>query len=161
MGKQKSYHLLNKIVMFTAEAYIELSTAEGNLAPEALERLRYGIIGQRKINMFTQTEAKICLELGKDERLIKIMDNEISFIVFVYELMKIWTMTVPRDKRPILGVSDKHFKLGGSVFYKQMLVAKQKDTKEYEEKQAIINDSKRVAQEFFQFHWEQFKLNEV
>ena len=149
--------LLGKICCFTAESYIMMAQQE-SAVPKQLERLRLGIVTQRKFNPFTQEQAMICLEFGNDPELDKIMQREVSFTIFTLELMKIWTMTVPKEKRPYLGVSDKHFKLGASEFWKPMLQLKKTNGYKHGLKKEIIADSKEVAEQFFKYHWE--KLNE-
>jgi hypothetical protein len=139
--------------MFTAESYITMMYEEGSHVTPVLERLYIGLTGQKVINKFTLEEAEICLKLGEDEELKKIMDKEVAFSIFVFELMKFWTMSVPKEKRPYLGVSDKHFKIGGNAYWQQMLKLKSINGYKHKQKKEIIDDSKEVAKAFFEWHW--------
>ena len=54
----------------------------------------------------------------------------------------------------MLNISDKRFKMGGKVFWKQMISLKQSDADSYNEKRNIIEDSIDVANGFFEYHKE-------
>ena len=152
------YETLNKVVLHTVDLYLERVRQDDMNLPPTLDRLRRGLVTQRMLNKFTPEEAEKVLEIGRDKEFKAIMDRDISFLIFALELMKVWTMSVPKDKRPILGVSDKHFKLGGDSLWQQMLLARSKAPEEYSEKKQVIVDSKEVAQGFFEHQWKELGL---
>ncbi len=142
---------LNKLVLFHVESYIQMTLDSKDPVPPHLMQLKLGIITYRKFNRFTQEEADIVLKFAENEELKEFMAAEVSFVVFSLELMKLWIAYVPKKQRPILGVSDKKFKLGGDTFWKQMLIAKEMSPEEYAQKKQIIKDSKEIAGKFFEF----------
>ena len=151
------YSLLNKIVLFIAQDYIYRTKNLGMNVPPILHRLEGSIKVFKQQNMFTVEEAKEVLLIAKSDEITAIMDKEVSFIIFVYELMKLWTTTVPKKYRPCLNIGDKQFAIGGRVFFREMIRMRQNDSEKYEIKKSVIDDSISVANEFFNFHVE--KLN--
>ena len=146
------YNLLNKVVLFICQDYIVRTVKDGSEVPPLLTRLSAAITGYKQFHMFSQDEAKIVLKLAKSDEITDIMNKEVSFIVFTMELMKLWITTVPKQNRPHLNISDKHFRLGGKVFWQQMMKLKQVDTTSYKHKTEVIDDSITVANEFFNYH---------
>lgn len=149
-----NYSLLNKIVLFVSQDYINHAKQDGVDVPPDLHRLEASIKVFKRQHMFTVEEAKRVLKIAKSDEMSAIMNKEISFIIFVYELMKLWINYVPKKDRPMLNISDKRFKMGGKVFWKQMISLKQSDADSYNEKRNIIEDSIDVANGFFEYHKE-------
>jgi len=144
---------LNKIVLFVVQDYLQ-RTAEETELPPILYRLKASIEGYKKFHMFSLKEATEVLKISEEDELLSIMDKEVSFLVFAMEVMKVWTEDIPKKDRPHLNIADKHFKLGGRHFFKQMLVLKKTDIEEYKDKKEIISTSIDVANEFYQYHKE-------
>ena len=145
--------VLNKVVLFVVQDYLQ-RTAEETELPPILYRLKASIQGYKSFHMFSIEEATQVLEISKDAKLLAIMDKEVSFLVFAMEVMKLWTEDVDKKNRPHLNISDKHFRLGGKHFWKQMMVLKKTDSEEYEEKTEVIDTSIDVAREFYKYHKE-------
>ena len=150
------YETLNKIVLFISQDYIQKTVDDGALIPDIMYRLKSSIAGYKKFHMFSEQEAKDVLKLAKSEEIDGIMSKKVSFIVFAMELMKLWQKEVPKRYRPHLNISDKHFKLGGKVFWKQMMALKHSDAEDYDHKSSVIDDSISVANKFFNYHREVF-----
>ena len=146
------YDLLNKVVLFIAQDYIVRTKNDSGAVPPVLHRLEAAITVYKRGNMFTQEEAKLILKVAQSDEISAIMDREVSFIIFTFELMKLWTTYVHKEYRPILNISDKNFRLGGRQMWRQMLYLKQRNAEEHEVKQQIIDDSIDVATEFFNYH---------
>ncbi len=144
--------LLNKIVLFICQDYIVRTQKDGGEIPPILSRLNGSITGFKQFHMFSIEEAKKVLLIAKEKDLLDIMDKEVSFLVFVMEVMKLWTQDIPKQNRPHLNISDKHFKLGGKMFWKQMMYLKKTDKENYIDKQDIIDTSIEVANEFYTYH---------
>ena len=154
MSKNK-YHLLNLVILFTVQDYIRKSREDNGTVPPLLSKLEGSVAGYKSFHMFSIDEAKEVLRIAKKDGIKNIMEREVSFIVFAMEIMKIWIETVPKENRPHLNISDKHFKLGGKVYWQQMMALKKSDTKDYDHKTSVIDDSIEVAKAFMNFHIEE------
>lgn len=148
------YTILNKVTLFICQDYIYRTKKDGKQVPLTLNKLESAISGYKVFHMFSQEEANIVLKMAKSKEIDDIMSKEVSFLIFVYELMKLWIEYVPKEHRPHLNISDKHFKLGGRVMWQQLLSLKKFDTEDYNNKQEVITDSITVANEFFDYHKE-------
>ena len=146
------YNLLNKITLFVCQDYIKKSRDDNGTVPPVLSRLDGSITGYKAFHMFSVLEAKEVLRIASKDEIKTIMEKEVSFIVFVMEVMKIWTQTVPKKDRPHLNISDKQFKLGGRIYWQQMMALKKVDVDKYDHKTDVIDDSIKVAREFMNFH---------
>ncbi len=146
--------VLNKCVLFVVQDYLQRTVDDGAELPSILYRLKASIAGYKSFHMFSIEEAEQVLKVSKDEHLLAIMDKEVSFLVFAMEVMKLWTEDIPKKNRPHLNISDKHFKLGGRFFWRQMMYLKQNDVDNYKDKQDIIDTSIDVANEFYKYHKE-------
>ena len=150
--KQKlDYSTFNKVVLFIVADYIHRTKQEAAVPP-ILHRLEGAIVVFKRGHQFSVPEAKQVLKIAQSDEISNIMNKEVSFMIFAFELMKLWVEYVPKEDRPLLNISDKHFKLGGRVFYRQMIKMKHSDAEKYEEKTNIINDSVQVASEFLDYH---------
>jgi len=145
------YDLLNLVVLFLVADYIMRTKQEADVPP-ILHKLEGAISVFKRNNQFSIAEAKQVLKIAQSDEITDIMSKEVSFMIFAFELMKIWVNYVPKVDRPLLNISDKHFRLGGKIFYKQMIKMKRTDSDKHSDKTAIINDSIAVANEFFEYH---------
>ena len=151
------YSTLNKICLYISQDYIYRTKKDKGDVPPILHRLEWSVKVFKQQNMFSIEEADKVLKIAKSEEIDNIMNKEVSFIIFVFELMKLWTEYVPKEYRPNLNISDKHFKLGGRTLWKQMVKLKSKDVDKHSEKKEIIDDSITVANEFFNYHIKELK----
>ena len=153
---------LNKIICFLVHDYIVSAQSQKNKEgkevqiPPQLIRLRGSIAGFKKFHMFSVEEAEELSLIAKEEALLKILDQDVSYIIVAMELMKLWTQSIPRNQRPIL-ISDKHFKLGGSYFWNAMLFLKSEANDEYLAKKNTIDNSKIMANQFWEYHYNKLK----
>lgn len=157
----EGYNVLNKVVLFIAQDYIERTVADDHKVPSILIRLKGAVAGYKLFHMFSYDEAQTVIKMAKSEDIDNIMSKEVSFTIFTMELMKLWILNVPREHRPHLNISDKHFKIGGKMFWKQMIALKTEDSESYNLKTSIIDDSCSVAKEFFDYHYNIFIKGEA
>jgi len=94
-------------------------------------------------------EAKIALSFEDDPKFIAIIDREISFIIVALELMRLYIEKV--DNATNLNINRGKLLMSYRVFVKGMLKLKQIDKEKYEEKKAIIDDSKEMALLLFSY----------
>ena len=149
-----NYNLLNKAILFTIDVYIDRMKADKVEIPHILNRLKLGLITYRKHNMFNKEEAEFVMKVGQDPKLKEIVHVEVSHLLFILTVIKLWIEIVPKKQRPILGVSDNKLSKGRAVYAVQMLKLKQTDKESYEEKKQIIDTSVETAKRFMDYHLE-------
>ena len=103
-------------------------------------------------NPLTKDDMEIISRISSDEDFKKILSTQVSFLVFVLELMKLWVDTVPKEHRPNLNINDKKLRIGRAMFAMSMLELKQKDKDKHEELSNVIQDSVLTAKHFFGYH---------
>ena len=146
----------NKLVLFTAEAYVTRSIEDGLSVDDLHLRLMRGIRRFMILGKFSPKEAKECIEFAADPRLQKIVAQDVSFLVFSLEIMKRWVETVPKAQRKHihLGISDNELKIGRGMFVIDMLKMKKRDPEKYAELKELIDISVVTAKHWFDFHKE-------
>ncbi len=144
--------LLNKVILFTVDTYIARMRSEGLELPSLLNDLRLGIIAYKPANRFTEEESKIVLAYSKDEELTEIIHTEISHIVFILIVIKLWAELIPKKDRPFLNISDKRLMKGRAEYAMFMLKLKQRNKESYEDKKDIIDISVKTAELFIEYH---------
>ena len=148
------YITFNKLILFTVEAYITRSIEDGLSVDPLHLRLKSAIKGYMIMSRFSKEEAEKLFEFGKDPRLQRITEQDVSFLVFALELMKLLIEDVPRNMRPHLNISDKRLKIGRGLFVVDMLKIKKRDEKRYKEFREIIDTSVVTAKQFYAYHFE-------
>ena len=149
--------IFNQLVLFTCHSYLEKSQNDGlNLSP-IHHQLKASISAYMMLHRFSKAEAKIITDLGEDERLKKITATEVSYLVYVLELVKLFVETVPKSERPHLNISDKRLKHGKAHYFAFMLEMKRRDPEQYKKTKDLVNDSVLSAKHFFGFMEEHLK----
>ena len=144
--------ILNKIVLFTVDVYIDRLRSEGATLPSILDRMKIGIVGFKRSNWFTDKEAKLVVDAASDPELEAIIRREISHLVFILTVIKIWVETVDKKDRPLLNISDKKLAKGKAEYALHMLKLKQRDSEDYKKKKEIIDYSVETAEQFMEYH---------
>ncbi len=152
--------LLNKIILFTVDTYIDRMKAEGAPIPKVLTDLKIAIVSYKFNNRFTKEEAATVLEFGKDQELKDIIGIEISHLIFILTVIKIWVEIIDKKDRPLLNISDKRLIKGKAEYAMFMLNLKQKDNDSYKEKKEIIDESVKTAEKFMDYHINKLDSNE-
>ena len=109
---KNKYDLLNKVVLYTIESYFKMSIEGGAKLIPLHVRLLGAINGYKKFHLFTPEQSREVISYSDNERLNKILKQDVSFIVFALELVKLWIEDVPKENRPHLNISDKRLVLG-------------------------------------------------
>jgi len=73
--------------------------------------------------------------------------ENISFLVFILELTRIWIESYPQDKLPAFTVSKKKLRHGARHLTIDMIKLKRADKEQYEDKKLIIDTSKEAAKQ--------------
>ena len=152
--------VFNKLILFTAEAYLTKSIDDGLSNEDLHRRIIGGIRAYMVMGRFSGREAAILQSIGEDEYMQDLRAREISFVVYALELLRLWVELVPKEKRKNIhiGVSDKILRKGRATFAVSMLNLKKKDEAKYKELRQIIDESVLVAKNFF--YYTQEKINE-
>ena len=144
--------LFTKVIIFTIDTYIARMRSEGLELPKLLIDLRSSIIAFKPANVFTEAEAKQVLKYGKDPELLEIIHTEISHVIFILTVIKLWAELIPKKDRPLLNISDKRLIKGKAEYAMYMLKLKQSNKETYEEKRDIIDTSVKTAEAFMEYH---------
>jgi len=148
-------NLLNKIILFTTDIYIDKMKKEGVVLPKILQNLKSAIITFKYQNKFTNKEKETVLVLNKNEELQKIIHIELAHVIFILTLIKLWVEIIPKKDRPMLNISDKRLKRGKAEYAMRMLQLKKENEQEYKNKKELIDRSVDTAEKFMTFHLNQ------
>ncbi len=144
--------LFNKVILFTIDAYITRMRSDSLELPTLLTDLKLSIIAFKPANMFTEEESKKVIAYGKDPELKEIVETEISHIIFILTVIKLWAELISKKDRPFLNISDKRLIKGKAEYAMYMLGLKQTDNDKYKDKKDIIDTSVKTAERFIDYH---------
>ncbi len=144
-------HTFNKVILFTIQGYLEQHKEQAEL-PGLLHRLNGQIGMYKQLNLFSQEEATIVLKASSQDEITEITKKNVSFIVFVLQLIKRWVEEIPKKQRPHLNISDKKLRLGKAIFFKDMIQLKKTNGYQYKLKKEIIDTSIETADDFFNYY---------
>jgi len=147
-----NHYLLNKVILFTIESYIDKCIEEGTEPTPLHFRILAAIKGWKKFHMFSVQEAEQVIKIAEDKGLRKILDEQVSFLIFSLELIKQLTEQTPKKYRPVLNISPKKLVGGRALYAISMLKLKQQDEEQYKETKNVIDTSVITAKHFFEFH---------
>ena len=145
------YYLLTKVIFANIKHWLEVEKDNDVIFPEIAIKLkgfatRYLIIHHG----FDDDEAKFMKTL-ETEHFKKMMEPEISYLVFCLELARLWYKDVPKDKRPHTGISGKKLLLGSRLYVIDMLKLKKENNEKYRETKELINQTNIVARKFYEY----------
>ena len=149
-----SYVIFNKLILFTAEAYIS-GAAKDNMQMDSIHyKIMSGVRAYMSMGRFSRDEMMYLQTLSEDPELKSITQQNIAFLVMSLELMKLWVNEVPKEfrKHIYLGVSDKRLNIGRANYAIGMLKTKQQDPERYKDLKEMIVHSSITAKRFFAYH---------
>ena len=151
--------LHEKLMLFTAQLYIESAIKDG-LSKEPLHhRIVSGIASYKMMRRFSADELKLAQDIGEHEYMKELKKQEISYIVYALEILK---LLVDDGYKFDIRVSHKKLKMGKATFAISMLDLKRRDSKEYLKTKDIIDVSVLTAKKFFYYTQEHInKLKKV
>jgi|GEM_PF-4168981 len=137
---------INKIVLFFANHYVfeELNTLEGE-QQDVAQKLNY----YTKLNELNKYDLMVLRQL--DEYFKVMLDVELSYQVFGFEVLALWSRDIPKESRPLLNIKDIKLQKGAAYYWLESINLKRKDTSIYEEKKEIMKASTDKAKEFYEF----------
>ncbi len=104
----------------------------------------------RLINDYTPEERDHIIELGATEKFKEITNNEISYLIMVVEMTRLYIEEIPKKKRfPCLNVSDDKLRGGFREYTMGMLRLKKANPEDYTDKKEIMDNSRTMARELF------------
>jgi len=156
MARKKTdnpYLVFNKLILFTAEAYLSKSVEDGLTVEPLHKKIISGIRAYMVMGRFSKEEAKLLQNLGKHKYMQDLKKTEIAFVVYALELLRLYTEEVPQQfrKNIYLGVGNRELKKGRAFFALSMLRLKQRDAEQYRETREIIDTSVLIAKKFFMY----------
>ncbi len=153
LSNKNPYVVFNKLMLFTAEAYLSKAIEDGLTDETIHKKIVSGIRSYMVMSRFDQEEAKILQKLGEHEYMENLKKSEIAFVVYALEILRLYIEEIPQQYRKsiYLGVSNRELKKGRAYFAINMLRLKQRDAKQYEETRIIIDESVLTAKKFFMY----------
>ena len=153
--------LFNKVILFTAEAYISQSIKDGMPIDPIHRKIQNGVKAYLAVGRFNKEEAQYLHKLGEDERIKKIMATDIAFVVFALEIMKMWVEQIPKSDRKgiYLGINDNKLRIGKANYAVDMLKTKRSHPEVYTEMRELIDTTSITAKHFFAFYYEKILEN--
>jgi len=147
------YIVFNKLILFQVEAYLARAIEDGMTKEDIHMKLISGIRSYMTMGRFSAAEAKLLEELGETPTAKHIKEQQISFVVYAMELIKLWVENVPLQYRKsiYLGVGNKKLRAGRAYFALLMLKQKMADKKKYDELRVIIDSSVVTAKRFYMY----------
>jgi len=139
-----------KLILFTVQAYLESAINDGLTKEPMHKRIVGAIEAWKMMRRFSTDEAKTVQELGKDEYIENLKKQEISFVVYAMQLLKLWAEDEDYTKTT-LNISKKRLRHGRAFFAVQMLRKKQEDPAKYQELREIIDASVLDAKNFYYY----------
>lgn len=135
-----------KLVLFFVDYYAhqERETYKRDQAMIA-QKVRY----YTKLHPYTRDETWILKEL--DPHFKKMLDMQLSYQVFAFEILALWAQDVPKEQRPLLNISDHKLKKGHRHYFKELLTLKKRNGYKYKQTKAIMEISIEKAAEFYNF----------
>jgi hypothetical protein len=151
--KETDYITLNKLILFTVEAFMRNALKEGLSNDPMHYKLVKGIDRYRVLCRFNKEQHDKILEFEKSAIVQKIKNEQMSHIVLALELMKQWVEQVPYHYRKniALGVSNKALVKGRAAFALDMLELKSRDKERYTETRRIIDEAVVLGKHFFNY----------
>lgn len=148
---RNDYVVFNKLILFTAEAYMENALKEGLSNDPVHHKIVSGVASYRTLCRFDKEQHNMILEFEDNPIVQKVKDAQMSHIIFALEILKQWVEQVPREQRKhiALGVSNKKLLKGRAAFALDMLALKKEDKERYETLREIIDDSVLMGKHFF------------
>jgi len=152
----KKSDLFTRVLLFTVVNYIRQSREDGVDTEGVPDRIAETVILYAKQNPITIEEQEMLKPIADSGALDISNKGGISFVIFVMELVKMWALEYPKEKRPLLSVGERNLKKGKGLFTNEMLAKKfskkKEEKEEYTELKKIINDSQSLAQEWYTIH---------
>jgi len=142
--------MLNKLIIFTVHDYVErqLQSDVTTYNVPQLKALYAKLHTYRSTHKFTLSEAKIIMDLSKNEAINKLTTTQIDYSIYALELITLWVKMYPKNVRPALFYSDKKILALRSKLTMDMLGLKRSDSKRIEEIDEIVKTSKLVAKQY-------------
>ena len=112
MARKKTdnpYLVFNKLILFTAEAYLSKSVEDGLTIEPLHKKIISGIRAYMVMGRFSKEETKLLQKLGEHKYMQDLKKTEIAFVVYALELLRLYTEEVPQHYRKniYLGVGNK------------------------------------------------------
>lgn len=151
MSQLSKYALLNKVLLANIKYWLEEEEKNNTTLPEIAIKLksfakRYLLIHHG----FTQDEIDFMKTIETDH-FKKMLEPEISYLVFCLELARLWYQDIPKEGRPVINIGRKHMLRGSRLYVVDMLKLKKEDEEKYKELRSILDDTRLVSRKFYEY----------
>jgi hypothetical protein len=155
MSDKEKWWLFNWSILAHISVYLEKGFEEynGNELDPTIYKLRQKAHSLSVIHRINPGEVKYLQDITTDE-FEERMNTDIAFIIFALHLAKLYIELIPKKKRYDLNISKAKIQLANSRWVVPMLQAKNQYPEIYQEKKEIMNDSRDLAEYFFNFMYE-------
>lgn len=145
--------IFNKLILFTAQIYLQHDIDDGYNTSKRDHKIVAGIENYRRMGRFSKEEHSIIKEIGKHEFMEKLKGQTVSRTTVALELLKMWVETTDRNTRKHihLGVSNAQLKIGAGAFVTDLIELKYRNLEKYTKTKATVNDSKVNAKLYFSY----------
>ena len=146
----EKYEILAFVMLFNIVSQIEKEIEAGtpNIPP-----ILYRYYGQGKLWLKNRKPNEKVLEIinkmKTDESFEDITMKEISYILFSLDSIRLYTERIPREKRPMLNISDKKLLIGSRRYVIDMLRLKKRDSETYRKTKKLFEDTEQTATDVF------------
>ena len=146
------YHTFAMLILYNIASQLdnEIDDNASNLPPIAF-KLWGNTKRWLKSHSFTEDDLQLIMELKDDEEFEEITMREVSFLLFALDLMRIYVETVPKEKRPILDISDKKLIKGSRIYAIDMIKLKHRDSEIYKDTKKLFRTTEEVAKDVYDY----------
>jgi len=134
------YDFFNRCILAQSYVWIQnhIDERSGGDIPDICYRIKTAGFNSLHINRFSHEEAKILETITKSEEFAHIKETNISLIVMPLEVMRLYVERIPRDKRPIINISDKKLLRGKNEYFPYMIAIRKANPEMYKKQKDII-----------------------
>jgi len=143
--------LHNKLVLHTADLYIEKALENECYQREALLTLHTRIMGYKVFHRFSPEESDEIQELGNDPFMVRLKGIDVDWACYSIFVLAEWINLTPKNERPQINFSDKKIKLLQAAIVKDMLNLKLRNKDEYDKVKSIIDQTRMTAKKYVQY----------
>ena len=156
MSVSEKWYTLAMVMLFNSVSQIEKEIEEGT---ENIPPILYKYYGQGKMwlknRKANDATLRIIEKMQTDEEFEDITMKEISYTLFALDSIKIYTERIPKDKRPMLNISDKKLLMGSKRYVVDMLKLKKRDPEAYKDMKKLFVDTEQTAIDVFEWIYNQ------
>ena len=143
--------LHNKLMLHTADLYLERALENECYQREALLKLHTSILGYKVFHKFSTEESEEIQILGKDPFMMSLKGVDVDWACYAIFVLGEWIKVTPKKERPHINFSDKRIQLIQASIVKDMISLKVRNKIEYSKIKEIIDQTRITAKKYVQY----------